>query len=46
MSKPLGKWFKQLSHIMDLPPDVVMDLPKVTIVGNMEAHIENHQVIL
>ena len=30
---------------IDLPKDVVMDLPKITIIGNNEITIENHEGI-
>lgn len=30
---------------IDLPKDVVMDLPKITIVGDSEITIENHEGI-
>jgi len=31
---------------MELPADVVMDLPRVTIVGQLHIYIENHKGLL
>jgi len=32
-----------LLRSLDLPADVVLDLPRLTIVGNLEFTLENHQ---
>ncbi|MBS4194726.1 sporulation protein YqfC [Lederbergia citri] len=39
----LRKW---MAFKMELPPDVVMDLPRVTIVGQLHIYIENHKGLL
>lgn len=31
---------------LDLPADVVMDLPRITMIGNLHIYIENHQGVL
>ncbi len=31
---------------MELPPDVMMDLPRVTIIGQLHIYIENHRGLL
>lgn len=41
------RWIKeQLSGSLELPQDVMMDLPKVIITGGVQLQIENHKGIL
>lgn len=35
-----------LSEILELPKDIVLDLPKITMVGNLQIYIENHKGII
>lgn len=37
---------RQFSEVMELPGDVVLDLPKIIMVGNMQLFIENHRGII
>lgn len=37
---------KQFSEAMELPGDVVLDLPKIVMVGNIQLFIENHRGII
>lgn len=39
----LSKW---TARLFDLPPDVVFDLPRVTMIGNRQLYIENHRGVL
>ncbi|MFA6940075.1 MAG: sporulation protein YqfC [Clostridiaceae bacterium] len=39
----LIKAAERLSKSLDIPEDVVINIPKITIVGNNEISIENHQ---
>lgn len=32
--------------VLDLPQDLLQDLPRITMVGNHELHIENHRGVL
>lgn len=34
------------ASVLDLPQDVIFDLPRVTMVGNMQMYIENHRGVL
>jgi sporulation protein YqfC len=34
---------KFTSKLLDLPQDVTSDLPRVTMIGNMQLYIENHR---
>lgn len=40
------KLHKLTANILDLPHDVVFDLPRITMIGNMQAYIENHRGVL
>ncbi len=31
---------------MELPRDIVLDLPKITLVGNLQLYVENHKGII
>ncbi|MGI6490835.1 MAG: sporulation protein YqfC [Peptococcaceae bacterium] len=37
---------RQFSEVMELPGDVVLDLPKITLIGNIQLFIENHRGII
>ena len=47
MALNLGKKVKQLmTKTMDLPQDVMMDLPRITMIGQLHIYIENHRGLL
>jgi sporulation protein YqfC len=35
-----------ISEALELPKDIVMDLPKITILGNIQINISNHKGII
>ncbi|WP_069649329.1 sporulation protein YqfC [Caloranaerobacter ferrireducens] len=35
-----------ISEILELPKDIVLDLPKITLIGNLQIYIENHKGII
>jgi len=37
---------QKLASVLDIPGDIVMDLPKMTIIGNIQLYIENHRGII
>lgn len=40
----LGKRLRKLTaQFLDLPKDVVFDIPRMTMIGNMQLYIENHR---
>ncbi len=43
-------WRKQirnwLAKHLELPPDVMMDLPRITMIGQIHIYIENHKGLL
>ncbi|MFA1711591.1 sporulation protein YqfC [Peribacillus frigoritolerans] len=47
MARNWGKKVKQLmTKSMDLPQDVMMDLPRITMIGQLHIYIENHRGLL
>jgi sporulation protein YqfC len=44
------KWGHQVRNLMakkmDLPQDVMMDLPRITMIGQIHIYIENHRGLL
>lgn len=43
LTRKLNEWTKSL---LDLPQDVVQDLPRITMIGNVQLYIENHRGVL
>ncbi len=37
---------KSIAEILELPKDIVLDLPKIIMIGNLQIYIENHKGIL
>lgn len=47
MSKNWGKKIKNwITKQLDLPEDVIMDFPRITMVGQIHIYIENHKGLL
>ncbi|MBA2869846.1 sporulation protein YqfC [Anoxybacillus calidus] len=46
----IGKWRRQmrnwLTNKMGLPADILMDLPRITMIGQIHIYIENHRGLL
>jgi sporulation protein YqfC len=40
------KWSQLTAKVLDLPLDVVQDLPRLTMIGNVQLYIENHRGVL
>ncbi|HHX01484.1 MAG TPA: sporulation protein YqfC [Firmicutes bacterium] len=45
MERGLSRVVKKLVSTMDLPADAILDLPRITMIGNTEMLIENHKGI-
>ncbi len=43
ISRKLHKW---TANLLDLPQDVTFDLPRLTMIGNVQLYIENHRGVL
>jgi len=37
---------KGIADLLELPRDIVLDLPKITLLGNLQLYIENHKGII
>ncbi|QIB26308.1 sporulation protein YqfC [Caloranaerobacter azorensis] len=35
-----------ISDVLELPKDIVLDLPRITLIGNLQLYIENHKGII
>ncbi|KKM11057.1 sporulation protein [Clostridiales bacterium PH28_bin88] len=46
MEKRESKVRRSVADLLELPHDIVMDLPKITLVGNLQVHMENHRGII
>ncbi|AJY76324.1 sporulation protein YqfC [Paenibacillus beijingensis] len=46
MGKISRKLRKMTADILDLPQDVVYDLPRMTMIGDRQLYIENHRGVL
>ncbi|AZN40474.1 sporulation protein YqfC [Paenibacillus albus] len=46
MSRFNRKLRKMAADLLDLPQDVVMDLPRLTMIGDRQLYIENHRGVL
>lgn len=40
------KFRKWTANMLDLPKDVIFDLPRITQIGNMQLYVENHRGVL
>lgn len=40
------RWRNRLASALELPRDLVVDLPKVTVVGYLQVTVENHRGII
>ncbi len=37
---------ENISELLELPKDIMLDLPRITLVGNLQLYIENHKGII
>ena len=45
--KDVSRRFKQqISEFLEIPGDVILDLPKVILLGNLQLTVENHRGLL
>ena len=42
-AKKLAKW---TTDMLDLPQDVIFDLPRITMIGPLQMYVENHRGVL
>lgn len=46
MSRMKRKFRKFTAQLLDMPQDVVYDLPRLTLIGDRQLYIENHRGIV
>ena len=47
MAKKWGHYLRKwVTKNMDLPQDVMMDLPRITMIGHIHIYIENHRGLI
>ncbi len=46
MRRLARKWNQFTAKMLNLPQDVVQDLPRITLIGNMQLYVENHKGVL
>lgn len=37
---------ESISELLELPKDIMLDLPRITLLGNLQLYIENHKGII
>ena len=37
---------ESISELLELPKDIMLDLPRITLIGNLQLYIENHKGII
>lgn len=43
---PWSKVLKRVADLLEIPGDVILNLPRIVLVGNLQVFIENHRGIL
>jgi len=46
MPRAIRKLRKWTAGLLDLPQDLAMDLPRITVIGGLSATIENHRGVI
>lgn len=42
----VARFLRNLTGSMEMPHEVVLDVPKATLIGDLQIHIENHKGVL
>jgi sporulation protein YqfC len=40
------KWRQNLADLLELPREIVLNLPRVIVVGNLQCYLENHRGVI
>lgn len=40
------KRLEQIAGFLEIPSDILYDLPKITVIGNLQLYIENHRGVI
>lgn len=41
-----GRWGNLFADVLEMPEELAMDLPRVTLIGNIKLSVENHKGII
>lgn len=44
--KSAGKWRQNLADLLELPREIVLNLPRLTVIGNLQCYLENHRGVI
>ncbi|MBS3887239.1 MAG: sporulation protein YqfC [Dethiobacter sp.] len=44
--KGAGKWRQSLADLLELPREIVLNLPRLTVIGNLQCYLENHRGVI
>lgn len=40
------KWRQNLADLLELPREIMLNLPRLTVVGNLQCYVENHRGVI
>ncbi|EEG78034.1 sporulation protein YqfC [Dethiobacter alkaliphilus] len=40
------KWRRNLADLLELPREIILNLPRITVVGNIQCCLENHRGVI
>ncbi|WCN38776.1 sporulation protein YqfC [Aneurinibacillus uraniidurans] len=46
MKKWSEKWRRFATGVLDMPSDLTMEMPRITMIGQLQMYIENHRGVL
>ncbi|AMA72356.1 MULTISPECIES: sporulation protein YqfC [Aneurinibacillus] len=46
MKKWSEKWRRIATGVLDVPQDLTMEMPRITMIGQLQMYIENHRGVL
>ncbi|MBN6186175.1 sporulation protein YqfC [Aneurinibacillus sp. BA2021] len=46
MRKWKDKWRQFATGVLDMPQDLTMEMPRITMIGQLQMYIENHRGVL
>lgn len=46
MKKWSEKWRRFATGVLDMPNDLMMEMPRITMIGQLQMYIENHRGVL
>ncbi|NLZ38969.1 MAG: sporulation protein YqfC [Firmicutes bacterium] len=44
--KKVSKWRAHLADALELPREIILNLPRVTVIGSLQCYLENHRGVI